>query len=99
MEWKPKGQAQTRLQTLVMTLADTGARIDEVLSLQWSDVDFDNLLVPLHGKGSKDRIVPFSLELRRFLFRWQKVATKGALVFASRKPRRYEFTAGSSTTM
>ena len=24
MEWKTKGQAQTRLQTLVMTLADTG---------------------------------------------------------------------------
>lgn len=31
--WKPKGQAQTRLQTLVMTLADIGARIDEVLRL------------------------------------------------------------------
>ena len=25
MDWKPKGQAQTRLQTLVMTLADIGA--------------------------------------------------------------------------
>ena len=43
MGWRPKGQAQTRLQTLVRTLADIGARIDEVLSLQWSDVDFDNL--------------------------------------------------------
>jgi integrase/recombinase XerD len=84
MGWKPKGQAQTRLQTLVMTLADIGARIDEVLSLRWSDIDFDNLLVTLHGKGSKDRVVPFSLELRRYLFRWQKVATKDVLVFVSR---------------
>jgi integrase len=50
MDSKPKGRAQTRLQTLVMTLADIGARIDEVLNLAWSDGDFDNLLVTLHGK-------------------------------------------------
>jgi integrase/recombinase XerD len=76
MAWKPKGQAQTRLQTLVMTLTDIGARIDEVLNLAWTDIDFDNLLVTLHGKGSKDRIVPFSVELRRYLFKWQKIAPK-----------------------
>jgi len=55
-----------------------------VLNLAWSDVDFDNLLVTLHGKGSKDRIVPFSVELRRYLFKWQKVAPKDPLVFVSR---------------
>jgi integrase/recombinase XerD len=84
MAWKPKEQTQTRLQTLVMTLADIGSRIDEALSIQWPDFDFDNLLLTLHGKGAKDRIVPFSVELRRYLVRWQKIAPKGALVFASR---------------
>jgi integrase/recombinase XerD len=67
-----------------MTLAHIGARIDEVLRLQWTDIDFDNLLVTLHGKGSNDRIVPFSVELRRYLFRWQKVAPKNLMVFVSR---------------
>jgi integrase/recombinase XerD len=85
MEWKPKGETQHRLQTLVLTLADTGARIDEVLSLRWKDVDFDNLLVTLHGKGSKDRIVPFSLELRRFLYRWKKGDSRDGLVFPTRR--------------
>jgi hypothetical protein len=28
-------------------------------------VDFDHWLVLLHGKGSKDTLVPMSLELRR----------------------------------
>ena len=53
---------------LVLVLLDTGARISEVLALRWTDVDFDNLLLTLHGKGRKDRIVPFSLELRKRLF-------------------------------
>jgi integrase/recombinase XerD len=34
------------------------------------DVDLENMLVTLDGKGRKQRIVPFSLELRRILFRY-----------------------------
>jgi integrase/recombinase XerD len=55
----------------VLLLVDTGARISEALGLKWSDVDFDNLLLTLHGKGSKDRKVPFSVELRRLLVKFQ----------------------------
>ena len=47
-----------------------------------ADVDFDNLLLTLHGKGRKDRKVPMSLELRKRLFLWQrKGETKSGLVF------------------
>ena len=89
MEWKPKGSGTGQTSNACdEPLADTGARIDEVLSLQWSDIDFENLLVTLHGKGSKDRIVPFSAELHRFLFKWQKVAPKDILVFVSRNRTR-----------
>lgn len=77
---KPKTWAQHRLHCLVLLLLDVGARIDEALSLQWSDVDFDNLLVTLHGKGSKDRVVPFSYELRKVLYRWKQKNT-AAIVF------------------
>jgi integrase/recombinase XerD len=52
--WKPKKTTGYRLSTFIAFLADTGCRIDEALSLYWKDVDFDNLLVLLHGKGSKD---------------------------------------------
>lgn len=49
LQWKPKTKPDCRLSTLIALLADVGARIDEALSLKWADVDFDNLLVLLHG--------------------------------------------------
>jgi integrase len=58
LKWKPRTPAQHRLSAAIALLFDSGCRIDECLSLQWSDIDFDNLLVTLHGKGRKDRKVP-----------------------------------------
>ncbi|HXM10777.1 MAG TPA: site-specific integrase, partial [Terriglobales bacterium] len=72
MSFKPKTWYERRLMVLILTLADCGCRIDEALSLKWDDVDFDNLLLTLHGKGSKDRKVPFSFELRRHLFKFKQ---------------------------
>jgi len=68
--WKPRGKYQRRLHLLVLLLLDTGCRISEALSVRVSDIDFDSLLVSLDGKGRKRRIVPFSFELRKALFRY-----------------------------
>jgi len=84
MHWRPRSIAQHRLQALVATLCDTGARIDEILGLRWEDVDFDNLRLTLHGKGRKDRKTPMSLELRKRMFLWQrKSERKVGLVFGT----------------
>jgi len=80
---KPKGFYALRLHALVLTLADTGCRIGEVLSLRWTGVDFDNLLLTVMGKGSKERKIPFSFELRRNLYRY-KQQTRFELVFAAK---------------
>lgn len=37
------------------------SRISEALTLHVSDVDFENLLVKLDGKGRKQRVVPLSM--------------------------------------
>src|SRR5713226_6943608 len=55
-------------------------RSGEALTLRWADVDFDNMLLKLHGKGAKDSLVPFSCELRRHLWRWKSLS-KWDLVF------------------
>src|SRR5215216_7434682 len=55
-----------------MTLIDTGVRIDEALNLQRPEIDFDNLLIEVKGKGQKSRLVPFSNELRKVLWKWMK---------------------------
>lgn len=85
--WKPKGFYDTRLHVFVLTLMDTGCRSGEAMGLTWADVDFDNLLLKLHGKGAKDRLVPFSFELRRHLWRWKQL-NRWDLVFPSRHGQR-----------
>jgi len=67
---KPHGRCERRIHTLALTLVDTGARIEELLTISRLDVDLDNLLLKLRGKGDRERIVPFSIELRRILFRY-----------------------------
>lgn len=68
--WKPKAPCQRRLHLLALLLLDTGCRITEALTLMVRDLDMENLLVTLDGKGRKQRIVPFSFALRRALFRY-----------------------------
>jgi|SRR5579862_9909142 len=84
--WKPRGKYQRRLHLLALLLLDTGCRISEALTLRLSEIDFDNLLVTLDGKGRKQRIVPISFELRRAVVRYCKDASRGpeSLLFANR---------------
>jgi len=70
LRYKPKTDFQRRLHLLIRVLFDTGARISEVLGLQSDDVDLDNMLLRLRGKGRKERLVPMSFELRKALFRF-----------------------------
>ncbi len=83
--WRPKSYCERRLLAIMLTLADTGCRISEVLSLSWSDVDFDNLLLTVTGKGAKQRKIPFSFILRKHLSRFKHEHT---LVFPTRHGRK-----------
>lgn len=72
LNWKPKTFFGNRLHTLICLLTDTGIRIDEALTLKRSDIDFNGLMVKVCGKGNKERVVPFSLELRKVLWRFAR---------------------------
>lgn len=63
------GKRERRTYLLVLALLDTGMRINEALSLKRNDVDLDNLLLRVSGKGAKQRLVPFSYELRKHLWK------------------------------
>ncbi len=84
--WKPKTFAQRRLHLLVLFLLDTGCRITEALTVRVHEVDMENLLVTLDGKGRKQRVVPFSFELRKALFRFIRDFGRkvDALLFSNR---------------
>jgi len=68
-----KGQknfAWWRIHPLACALLDTGCRVQELLDARVQDFDMDDLLVTVVGKGDKQRRIPFSVDLRRILFRY-----------------------------
>lgn len=83
VNWKPKNWHDHRLHALICTVIDTGARIDELLSLKRKQVNIEQLLITVKGKGQKERILPMSPELRKILYRWLQ-KHEFDLVFATR---------------
>jgi integrase/recombinase XerD len=83
--WKPKNKYQDRLHLITLFLLDAGCRISEALTLRVSEINLENLLVTLDGKGSKQRVVPFSFELRKAMTRYYKETsrTPDNLLFAN----------------
>jgi integrase/recombinase XerD len=56
-----------RDRALLELLYGTGARVSEVVNLDLSDLDFDEELILLTGKGNKQRLVPIGASLDRAL--------------------------------
>jgi len=59
VRWEPNTRCQRRLQVIVLMLADTGCPISELLGLRWDDVNLDDLLVMVWGKGNKQRTIRY----------------------------------------
>jgi integrase/recombinase XerD len=95
LAFKPSHFTDWRIFTLVALLIDTSVRIDEALTLPLQNIDFDNLLIKVRGKGNKERIVPFSFGLRKHLYRFSQMRKiKTATFFYTRSglPLRYRNT-------
>src|SRR5215467_15965835 len=76
---KPKTFRQHRTHLAVCLVLDTGLRVSEMLTLRRDDLDFDNLILKVLGKGRKERLVPFSTELRKRLFRFDQLRAKKSI--------------------
>jgi len=72
ISYKPKNFYESRLHALLCLISDTGIGIEEASTLKSDKADFDNLLITVIGKGSKERLVPMSLELRKILYRYSR---------------------------
>jgi len=87
LEFKPRGVNQTRTSVATCVMLDSGLRLSEVLELTPANVDFDNLMITVRGKGNKQRLVPMSNQLRKILFRYA-AKWKGPLLFGTRRGSR-----------
>jgi integrase/recombinase XerD len=70
VQLKPRTRTMRRPYAIALGCLDTGCRVKEVLGLRLADVDLDAMVLRVLGKGRRERLVPFSPELRRILFRW-----------------------------
>lgn len=52
-------QLATRDSAVLEVLYGTGIRVSECVNLTLHDIDFDNRIMLIHGKGNKERYVPF----------------------------------------
>jgi site-specific recombinase XerD len=75
LAYRPTNPVQRRAWTLTVVLLDTGLRISEVLGLERQNVNLDDCVLRVLGKGHKERLVPLSVEGRKHLFRYMQ---KGA---------------------
>jgi integrase/recombinase XerD len=83
LHYKPRTKGLKRAQMCCLLLLDTGLRIDEALSIKKDHINFENLFIRVTGKGRKERDVPFSLELRKRLWKYNAEILNGYL-FATR---------------
>ncbi len=75
---------------ICLAALDTGLRINELLSLRRQNVDIDNLVLRVNGKGNKERLVPISFELRKTLYRY---------LSKNQSPRLFATATGTAVTV
>ena len=56
---------------LLLTLIDTGIRLSELANLKTSDIDYEQNLLRVMGKGLRERFVPFGRRVAKALMKYQ----------------------------
>lgn len=72
LSFEPETDLEFRNRALFELVYASGLRASEVLSLEWAAVDERRETLRILGKGSKERVVPFSNRAADWLFRYQK---------------------------
>jgi len=55
---------------MVLTLLDTGLRVNELTNLKMENVWLEEGLIKVLGKGNKERLVPIGKQIRKLLWRY-----------------------------
>jgi len=90
---KRKGE---RDRLILELLYGTGLRVNELVSLEWGDVDMDERELRVMGKGSKERRVYFGKPVQELLIKWRDSAARKGHETEGHAPLFYPEKAGAS---
>jgi len=55
---------------MILMLLDTGLRASELVNLSLEDVNLDDGVVKVYGKGDKERVVPIGARVQRAIWNY-----------------------------
>lgn len=70
------GKHYQRDRLVLELLYGSGLRVSELIDLNWENIETDQRIIRVFGKGSKERLVPFGPSVKKLLEDW-KVLSKG----------------------
>ena len=73
-------QAKKRDQAIIMLFFSSGIRLNELISIKLSDIDFSDNKIKVFGKGKKQRIVNFDSYTKDLMIQYLKMIEKYPLV-------------------
>ena len=69
-----EGSEHYRRDRLVLELLyGAGLRVSELIGLKWEDVELEERILRVMGKGSKERIAPFGVPAQKLLEEWRDI--------------------------
>jgi len=74
-----------RDRAMIMFMADTGARISEALNANVGDINYENGVITIIGKGDKERTLYLTPRLMDALRAWNKVKPESSYIFCTLK--------------
>ena len=91
VEGPENGKHYQRDRLILELLYGSGLRVSELIDLNWENIETDQRMIRVLGKGSKERLVPFGLSVKELLEDWSllsKEGTKGPLFISEKGAER-----------
>ncbi len=77
VEGPEKGKHYHRDRLILELLYGSGLRVSELIDLNWENIETDQRMIRVLGKGSKERLVPFGPSVKKLLEDWSLLSKEG----------------------
>lgn len=71
------GKHYQRDRLVLELLYGSGLRVSELIDLNWENIETDQRIIRVFGKGSKERLVPFGPSVKKLLEDWKVLSKEG----------------------